>query len=171
MKQKTVTSLLVSACLLTHSMGFAPNAHALGVNVPASEATAASLYLAMTYVVSIGTAIGLAGTAAGVGTAAIAISLGAGTAGAVAAGIAGGSASAVSGSVTLYAGAEHRNREALLLTLKEDAAVHIATEGKVTSELLSSTLETIREDLKQNPELKALKFTDDQLAEALIAAE
>lgn len=173
MKKGSVFGVALWVCVGTQTIGFAPLAHATGSQEPAPasvEATAALFSLAMTYIVSIGVGIGVTGTAAGAGTAAIAISLGAGTGGGVVTGVAGGGSLAASGTITLFAGAQHRNREALLLALKEDAAVHVATEGKVTSELLSSTMEVIREDIKQNAELKSLAFSDEQLAEALIAA-
>ena len=174
--KKLATLLLVVSMVTTHVAAAADTAETPPVS-PGVEQTvkgttegiAATIMLAMTYVVLIGAGVGLTGTAAGAGAYGIAITLGANGAVATGAGIGVGAGVAAAGTVTLLS-ASGTSRQAMLVSLQEDAAAYVASDGETASQLLQATFATIRSDMQTKEELKSIAISDVQLAQAILEA-
>ncbi len=137
---------------------------------PTRQSTAASLAF------TVGGLIVSAGAGTGVGIYFSAVAVGAAPVSATVAGVAAGVVTAAGGVVVgfyIYEpekfSASSQGKKAMLVSIQEDAAAYMASDGAVTTVLLRSIFSGAREQLReQRPDLS---ITDESLAQGLLAAK
>ncbi len=135
-----------------------------------SQATAATIYLGITYTLLAAAGLGALGVAVGGTAYGVAITVGATPGVATAAAIGVGAAVAGGGTVTILLSSG--SRQAGVVALREDSAAYLASDGEDTSELLKMTLASLRADMNSQEKLSSISpsISDEQMVKAIIAA-
>ncbi len=163
---------VLAASLLAASLSFSSIAHAEGGPLITSRPNYYGDVLSVTFLgfTATGLGIGLTGVGAGAAAYGIAITAGATEGVATTAGLAAGAV--VAGAVATYIFATPaQSRSEVVAQLKEDAAIYLASDGEMASQLIGSVFKGLREDYKaKNGTELGTKITDAQIAQAVLEA-